>query len=329
MRKIVFVLLFLSVVTIGFKNKETNAPPGRSVEFDYLVTIKEIPAETQELKVWLPLLSQNDYQIIDEVTIEPQDSYAITTDKIYHNRILNYSFKSPQQSEIKINVHYKVKRYEYAKKPGLFFLKESAAPEDLTRYSQPDRLVTLSPRIREMAAKITRAQKTTLAKARAIYDYVFENVSYDKTIPGWGRGDTERVCLIKAGNCTDFHSLFISLARASDIPAKFVIGVPLKEEKEGQIAGYHCWAEFYDEKLGWVPVDISEAWKDKAKQDYYFGSITENRLEFTQGRDITLEPAQNGGPLNYFVYPYVELNGQEFKNVEVTFKYKDQTDERG
>ena len=76
-------------------------------------------------------------------------------------------------------------------------------------------------------------------------------------------------------------------------------------------------------------MDISEAWKDKAKQDYYFGSITENRLEFTQGRDITLEPAQNGGPLNYFVYPYVELNGQEFKNVEVTFKYKDQTDERG
>jgi len=355
----IFVLLLLSVVTIGFKNKEITIPPGRSVAFDYLVIIKEIPPEAQELKVWLPLLTQNDYQIIDEVIIEPQDSYTITTDKTYHNHILSYFFKSPQQSEIKINVRYKVKRYEYAKKPGLYFLqhrklydflaarkflsyaakkifrpeggiflKESVAPEDLTRYSQPDRLVTLSPQIRELSAKITRAQKTTLAKARAIYDYVFANVSYDKTISGWGRGDAQRVCLVKAGNCTDFHSLFIALARASNIPAKFVIGVPLKEEKEGRIAGYHCWAEFYDEKLGWVPVDISEAWKDKAKRDYYFGSITENRLEFTQGRDIILEPAQNGEPLNYFVYPYVELNGQEFKNVEVNFSYKDQLPDR-
>jgi len=29
----------------------------------------------------------------------------------------------------------------------------------------------------------------------------------------------------------------------------------------------NCWAEFYSHKTGWVPVDISEAWKAKQKED--------------------------------------------------------------
>ncbi len=131
------------------------------------------------------------------------------------------------------------------------------------------------------------------------------------------------MCLIKAGNCTDFHSLFISLARASGIPAKFVMGIPLPEKEADEIPGYHCWAEFYDEQLGWVPVDISEAWKDKTQYEYFFGTLSQNRLEFTQGRDIILEPSAKGEPLNYFIYPYVEADGKEFKDYSVKFQFRD------
>lgn len=324
------LLIFMGVMWAGIT---AAAPPkARSFDFNYHVVIKEIPAQARDLKVWLPLLPHNDYQLIDAVTIEPKDSYTVTTDKTYQNRMISYTFLRPQASEIKINIHYKVKRYEYSKKGGLFSAREnlSKEKEPLGRYLQADRLVTVTADIQQLASQLTKGKKTTLQKARALYDYVFKNVSYDKTIPGWGNGDTARVCLVKAGNCTDFHSLFISLARAAGIAAKFVIGVPIQpDQKEGQIKGYHCWAEFYDEKLGWVPVDISEAWKDKSKREYYFGAIGEDRLEFTHGRDIVLEPAQNGEPLNYFVYPYVELNGQEFKSVETTFQYKEQIKERG
>jgi transglutaminase-like putative cysteine protease len=189
--------------------------------------------------------------------------------------------------------------------------------------------VTLSPRIQQIARQITEGKESTFEKAHAIYDYVFENVSYDKTLPGWGQGDTERVCLVKAGNCTDFHSLFISLARASGIPAKFVMGTSLPKQKQGEIGGYHCWAEFYDEQRGWIPLDISEAWKDKAKRDYYFGTVGEDRLEFTNGRDIILEPPQKGEPLNYFVYPYAEADGVPHKNISVIFKFKEQPEKGG
>ena len=41
-------------------------------------------------------------------------------------------------------------------------------------------------------------------------------------------------------------------------------------------------------------------------KSYYFGNLSENRVQFTIGRDITLEPAQDGDPLNYFIYPQKE-----------------------
>ena len=138
----------------------------------------------------------------------------------------------------------------------------------------------------------------------------FENMEYNKAIPGWGLGDTERACDIMQGNCTDFHSLFISLARASCIPAKFVIGLSIPDKKEAILEGYHCWAEFYINGAGWIPVDISNAWKDKSKKEYYFGSLDKNRIEFTIGRDIILPHTQHPEPLNYFIYPYFETDGK-------------------
>ncbi len=69
-------------------------------------------------------------------------------------------------------------------------------------------------------------------------------------------------------------------------------------------------------------MDISEAWKDKSKYEYYFGAVDENRIELSQGRDIVLNPRQSGDPLNYFVYPYAELDGKVFKGMGVVFKFK-------
>ena len=83
----------------------------------------------------------------------------------------------------------------------------------------------------------------------------------EKSGTGWGRGDAMFACDARTGNCTDFHSYFIALARAVGIPARFAIGATIPADKtEGTIEGYHCWAEFFADGR-WVPVDISEAWK--------------------------------------------------------------------
>jgi hypothetical protein len=47
---------------------------------------------------------------------------------------------------------------------------------------------------------------------------------------------------------------------------------------------YGYGAEFYARKTGWIPVDISEAWKAKQKEDYFFGSVYANRVQLSTGR---------------------------------------------
>jgi transglutaminase-like putative cysteine protease len=116
----------------------------------------------------------------------------------------------------------------------------------------------------------------------------------------------------------------MSMARSQHIPSRFEIGFPLPADKHAaEIPGYHCWTEFYNEQAGWVPIDISEAWKHQDKRDYFFGAHDVNRVQFTMGRDLTLNPKQAGAPLNYFIYPYVEVAGKEYSNVAIDFSFRD------
>jgi hypothetical protein len=38
---------------------------------------------------------------------------------------------------------------------------------------------------------------------------------------------------------------------------------------------------------------------------------------------LELVPAQDGPRLNYFVYPYVEIDGKEYPNVSIAFSFED------
>lgn len=147
---------------------------------------------------------------------------------------------------------------------------------------------------------------------------------YDKSGTDWGRGDALFACEVRRGNCTDFHALVIAMARSVGVPARFAIGLPLPGERgSGPIAGYHCWAELYVEGRGWVPVDASEAAKDPARREYFFGHHDENRLELSQGRNLRLNPAQHGPRLNFFVYPYAEVDGRPHEAIDRRFSFRD------
>ena len=63
---------------------------------------------------------------------------------------------------------------------------------------------------------------------------------------------------------------------------------------------------------------------DTAKKDYFYGRHDENRLEFSRGRQVRLLPAQKGAPLNFFIYPYAEVDGKPFDGVDRKFGYADE-----
>ena len=183
-------------------------------------------------------------------------------------------------------------------------------------YLGPDRLVPIDGQIKLVSAKAGDPDGSSYEQARAIYDYVIANMTYDKTGQGWGRGDAIYACNVKKGNCTDFHSLFIAIARSRGIPARFTIGFPLGAPSTGQIPGYHCWAEFYTGGQ-WVPVDASEAWKHPQLRQYYFGHLDADRVAFTMGRDLMLKPRQSGEPVNVLIYPYVEVDGKPLPKEQI------------
>lgn len=318
--------LFLLVVTLAVFSAlayraVTAEPKKRHFLFSYKVKVKNNPKG--EMRLWIPVAPSNGEQTVRLAKVTAPVPLEPKKEGEYGNSLLYGRVKAPAK-ELEIELQYEVTRIE---KKGNLTGSGAIAPasrEELARFLAPDRLVPLNDRIRKLAAEVTAGKTSPLAKARAIYDYTVDNLSYDKSGSGWGRGDINHACDLKRGNCTDFHALLIGLCRASGIPARFIIGFPLPEEKkEGNIGGYHCWAEFYIEGKGWIPVDASEASKNKARKEYYFGNLCENRFEFTLGRDILLEPSQQGEKLNYFIYPYAELNGKQYDKLERSFSFRE------
>jgi len=300
-----------------------SAQDSRHFTFHYSFTVKNLPPG-KTVRIWFPEAHADPYQEIKTAKLKGDLPMRGVGESKYRNRIL-YAETSSAKPELHFDVEYEVIRHErVALDPSAQPASATLSPKDKRLALAPDALVPITGLPADLAAKVTAGKTYSLEKARAIYDYVFSTMRYDKTGTGWGRGDVLYACDAKKGNCTDFHSLFIAMARSQGIPARFEIGFPLPTDKlSGQIAGYHCWADFYIEGKGWIPVDISEAWKHPEKRDYFFGRLDANRMQFSVGRDLELNPPQTGKPLNYFVYPYVEVDGKEFPNVEMEFSFAD------
>ncbi len=320
MRKLAFAAVFLAVALPTF------AQQTRHFTFHYAFTVRNLQPG-QKLEVWFPQAHSDDFQEVKVLSATGDLPLKEFRTAKYGNTLYHAEATHATKPEYNFEVVYDVVRHERiglprdGMKPHLLM----ASTAQTTPYLAPDKLVPVSGKLADIAAVQVEGKTTTLEKARAIYDYVFTTMKYDKTGTGWGRGDAEWACDSKRGNCTDFHSVFMSMARSQGIPVRFSIGFPLPADKtSGDIPGYHCWAEFYDPQFGWVPIDISEAWKQK-KHDYFFGAHDANRVQFSTGRDLELTPRQAGAPLNYFVYPYVEVDDKEFSNVNNHFSFADVT----
>jgi transglutaminase-like putative cysteine protease len=317
--------ILLSVL-LPFSAFAQQPSPARKFTFDYSFTVRNTNPG-KRLRAWIPLAQSDAHQSVRIVSMTGDLPLKREREREYGNALLYASSARADKPEYKFSVKYEVERRENeALKISAKRADVRANAAQLDRFLQPDKLVPVTGLPAELAAKEIHGKTNDLDRARALYDYVFNNMRYDKSGTGWGRGDTLWACDSKHGNCTDFHSLFISMARSQQIPARFEIGFSIPEGKpSAEVAGYHCWSEFYLKDRGWIPVDISEAWKHPEKKDYFFGSHDANRVQFSVGRDLQLTPAQDGDRLNYFVYPYVEMDGKAYSNVSLNFSFAEET----
>ena len=280
-------------------------------QFQFVYRVK-LPDITGEARVWIPLAKTDAFQAVTVEETNIPVKWEKVQDRDYRNEICVLCPK-PEDSGKTVELRYRVVRKEKAAYP--------ANNGEAARYLRPEKLVPTDETFRTLAERATTGKTDDLDRAKALYDHVMGRMRYDKSGTGWGRGDAKYACDIRTGNCTDFHSYFIALARSIGIPARFAIGATIPADKnEGTIEGYHCWAEFLADGR-WIPVDISEAWKNPKLADYYFGHNPANRFELTKGRDLMVDPEPASGPINFLAYPLLEMNGEVIKP-ETTFTFR-------
>ena len=313
MRRTACALMLLVLCSTAWASDFDPWTQSARYELEYRVDVSAwTDAKPGTVRVWVPLPVESDDQHVLSHKIESPWPHRETQDS-HGNRFLYCEPAGEAKAEREIVLRFVVER---SPRTGVSKTAvRSATTLDPRKYLEAQRRIPLDGRIRALAEETCRGAESGSAKIRAFYDHVTRTMQYSKHGKGWGRGDALWACDSKYGNCTDFHSVFIGLTRSQGIPARFVMGFPIKPDaEEVELGGYHCWAEAYDRERGWLPIDASEAAKAK-RPDAYFGKLPSDRIEFTVGRDLILEPRQQAEPLNYFIYPYAEVDGKPANRV--------------
>lgn len=117
-----------------------------------------------------------------------------------------------------------------------------------------------------------RSNYLPVVKAKKIYDYLGEKLSY---------GGTSDISGDKKINCATYTYMFVELCRQAGVPARrcagFAFSANPQDPNKTDVSG-HNWAEFYIEGVGWIPVDPTMGDKKDLREKYYFGSVDNGHL---------------------------------------------------
>jgi len=110
------------------------------------------------------------------------------------------------------------------------------------------------PRLRQLLAAVDRGDGP-LPTLHNLSTMIRERVPY---VVGYTNVDTtaEDACALGVGVCQDHAQIFIAAARVLEIPARYVSGYLMMNDRIEQEAT-HAWAEAWVQGLGWVGFDIS------------------------------------------------------------------------
>ena len=349
-----FIIIILTILTLLFiigciedQQKTINVKYKSTEE----VNLKEkhgtmafnITIRTNEtaktVRLWQPYPVSNDNQKVTNMKISGNYNYTgIHREPENGNMIIYAEWIDPKEFPT-LNFSFDIWRSEVY--PKNFPDEEGAIPVEVKKFLQPTSLGPVDGIVKKYSDEITEGKNSILSKATAIYDYLVEHGERDANLNLCGDGDVCELLQNLRGKCVDFSSVFTALCRSADVPAREILGTRIY--KDGDITGaYHCGAEFYLPNYGWVPVDPSDVGKLMLNEnlqindtkvvearDYYFGAQTETYVDLSTGRDIILNPEQEAGNINYFMYPYAEVNSepldfisQEYLKYTVTFEEK-------
>jgi transglutaminase-like putative cysteine protease len=352
------VLLLAGAVSLSIAGESTSTNANqrdaglRHATFEVRHELKVmVPEGAQRVRVWF-VLPQDDpipgdgtaaAQQVGDLHIDAPYPYRVERDS-EGSKILYLEATNPQQKDFTIVETFALTRHEVRMivDPAKVRPLTDADRAKLAPYLVANKHVEIDDEVRKLATEIVGDETNAVLAARKLYDWVLHNVDYwvkdPKNKKASPVGSTTYCLTSRTGNCTDFESLWTSLARAKGIPTRIVYGSFFKPDLNGfdLDQSYHCWATFYASGLGWIPHDVAVAdmyagemvatadnevlmrrttadgqfGADPAKVEYYFGNLDERRMVWSIGRDLMLNPQQDGEPVNAMAKAYVEIDGK-------------------
>ena len=145
-------------------------------EFDFLYTVA-LPEITEPARMWLPLPTSDAFQTVEISSMEIPGKRQILKDQKYGNQVLLVNLDR-EDSKKNVELLFHVRRIEKDA-----YAEPQSAPEE---YLRPNRLVPLNEDFKSIAEKVVKGKNGDLVRARALYDYVIDNMQYIRNGDGLG-----------------------------------------------------------------------------------------------------------------------------------------------
>ena len=159
--------------------------------------------------------------------------------------------------------------------------------------------VVFTPEIRGLSRQIVGGETNDFRKAKLIYEWIGRNIQYSFAIEYSTIRNISDYCRCHGyGDCGQEAMLFITLCRASGVPARWQSGWHIFPGGKD----IHDWAEIYLAPYGWVPVDpymsvfttrYATALSPEERRevrDFYFGGLDQYRISANCDHSQTLSP---------------------------------------
>lgn len=278
------------------------------------VALNDVPSDAREVRIWVPVPTDGAWQhVLDRRVVEAPSGWTLEKQPVSDAEMVFARTKA--KGTVTVVVETTVARQSPVfdlTAGGTGTIQSDLFVEEL-RKDAP--LMSVDASVAELANKACAGEQDPRRKIVKLLDAVADvadHYSKDPSKPSCGRGAAEDCITNGGGCCTDLHSLFIAAARSQGIPARMQYGYRLKADKVDTDfdPSYRCWAEFYLPNAGWVPTDlvVADSGEPVARKNAY-GTLDARRVWLWQGRDLVLEPRQNGAPIQTMSCGWAEIDG--------------------
>ena len=122
--------------------------------------------------------------------------------------------------------------------------------DEFAPFLRPNQYVDYAPAVNTVAKaqELTRDMTEPLKKVEAIYNFVVQNLTYDKQLAATVQSGylpvLDTVLEKKSGICFDYAALMTGMLRSQGVPCKLVVGYAG--------SAYHAWISVWSQETGWV-----------------------------------------------------------------------------